>query len=140
MMEPKEGNIMRKFSLLLGSTVCLFLFTSAVQADSTLRCGRDIVSRGDNQGEVLIKCGEPIYATERKIYRSGIPNRRFRSLSFGNGYSSDITRRELIHHNRSVVEVPVEVWTFNFGPRYFMRDITFVDGRVSNIKTLGYGK
>jgi hypothetical protein len=140
MMGSKEGNIMRKFSLLLGSTVCLFLFTSMVQAESTMRCGRDLVSRGDNQGEVLVKCGEPIYATERKIYRSGIPRSRFRSFSLGNGYNADITRRELIHHNRSVVEVPVEVWTFNFGRRYFMREVTFMDGRISNIKTLGYGR
>jgi hypothetical protein len=34
----------------------------------------------------------------------------------------------------------VEVWTYNFGPRVFMRENTFVDGRVDRIRTLGYGR
>ena len=121
------------------SSILLFsLLSQAAQAD-TMRCGRALISRGDHQGEVLVKCGEPVLASERKIYRSGFPNRRFRSLSLGNGYYSDITSGELIYHNRSVVEVPVDVWTFNFGPHYFMREVTFTDGRVTTIKTLGYG-
>jgi hypothetical protein len=140
MIELKEGNIMRKFSFLLGSTVCLFLFTSTVYADASMRCGRDIISRGDNQGEVLIKCGEPIFVTERKIYRSGIPSSRVRSFSLSNGNYTDNIRGELIHHNRSVVEVPVEVWTFNIGRHHFMRELTFVNGRLTNINTLGYGR
>jgi len=130
---------MRIINLLLGSTLLLALLGGPAQAN-TLRCERDLVSRGDNQGEVLAACGEPVFATQKTIYRSGIPNRRFGTFSaLGSGYSVDITSQELIHHNRSVVAVPVEVWTYNFGPRVFMREITFVDGRVDRIRTLGYG-
>jgi len=130
---------MRTSIKLFGFILVGLFFIDSVLADSTMRCGRSIVARGDNPGEVLAHCGEPVYATEKKIYRSGIPNRRFRSLSLGNNYYADITSSELIYHNRSVVEVPVEVWTYNFGPRYFMREITFLDSRVTSIKTLGYG-
>lgn len=129
---------MRK-SLVICSTIFLLgLLGSNAQAN-TMRCDRDLISRGDTQGEVLLACGEPVFATQKTIYRSGIPNRRFSSFQVGNGYYADITNRELLVHNRSVVEVPMEVWTYNFGPRVFMREVTFVDGKVSNIKTLGYG-
>ncbi len=35
--------------------------------------------------------------------------------------------------------MPVEIWTYNFGPYKLMREIRFVDGRVEDIETLGYG-
>ena len=130
---------MRKPTLLLGTLISAVLFADLATAESTMRCGRSLVSRGDSQGEVLTQCGEPVFASQRSIYRSGIPNRQFRSLSIGNNYFTDITNWELIQHNRSTVEVPVDIWTYNFGPRYFMREVTFIDGRISTIKTLGYG-
>lgn len=130
---------MRKPTLLLGALISAILFADIAMAESTMRCGRSLVSRGDSQGEVLTQCGEPVFASQKTIYRSGIPNRRFRSLSIGNNYYADITSWELIQHNRSTVEVPVDVWTYNFGPRYFMREVTFVDGKISAIRTLGYG-
>lgn len=118
------------------------LFPIAAEAD-TMRCDRNLISRGDHQGEVLASCGEPVISTRKTIYRSGIPRSRFRSLSPGhNFYSgySDLSNDELLIHNRSVVEVPVETWTYNFGPRYFMREVIFTDGRVTRINTLGYGR
>jgi hypothetical protein len=51
-------------------------------------------------------------------------------------YHSD---HELLIHNRLVIEVPVEEWTYNFGPRRFMRSIRFENGIVTSIETLGYG-
>ena len=118
------------------------LFPIAAQADN-MRCDRNLISRGDHQGEVLASCGEPAIFTRKTIYRSGIPHSRFRSLSIGhNFYSrySDLSNDELLTHNRSVVEVPIETWTYNFGPRYFMREVIFTDGRVTRINTLGYGR
>jgi hypothetical protein len=38
-----------------------------------------------------------------------------------------------------MIEVPVEIWTFNFGPYKLMRRVRFVDGLVEDIETLGYG-
>jgi uncharacterized protein YvpB len=35
--------------------------------------------------------------------------------------------------------VPVEIWTYNFGPYKLMRRVRFVDGFVEDIETLGYG-
>ena len=125
---------------ILAFPVLLVLSLAAADAHADyMRCERELISRGDHQGEVLAACGEPLIVSQRTIYRSGFPNRRLRSLSLGNGYYSDITSGELIYHDRSVVEVPVDVWTYNFGPRTFMREVTFIDNRVTAIKTLGYG-
>ena len=129
---------MNKFFLIFVSTLVFSLFAQTGLAD-TMRCERKVISRGDHLGEVLAICGEPIVSTRKTIYRSGIPVRRFGVLSLSHGYYSDITSDELLQHNRSVVEVPVEVWTYNFGPRSFMREVTFTDSRVTRIKTLGYG-
>ena len=134
---------MRKFFLVLGTFLSTTLIVDIAMAESTMRCGRNLVSRGDSPGEVLAQCGEPVYTSQRTIYRSGVARPRIRTLSIGNAsftesYST-VTDSELLSHNRSVVEVPVDVWTFNFGPRYFMREVTFMDGRVTTIKTLGYG-
>ena len=38
-----------------------------------------------------------------------------------------------------LVEIPVEIWTYNFGPYKLMRRVRFVDGEVEEIETLGYG-
>lgn len=65
------------------------------------------------------------------------------------GEPSDVTSRVVRNAVTSVVvdgvaatretATEVEVWLFNFGPRRFMRRVTFEDGRVVRIETLGRG-
>jgi len=33
----------------------------------------------------------------------------------------------------------IDEWVYNFGPSEFMRLVTFVDGRLVYVKSLGYG-
>lgn len=40
---------------------------------------------------------------------------------------------------RSATEIPVEVWTYNFGPSRLMQRIRFENGVVVRIESLGYG-
>jgi hypothetical protein len=95
-----------------------------------------VISRGDHQAEVYKRCGEPVYAKTRIIYRSGIPRHRIRRLDNYHPLDYDT---ELLQHKRSVVEVEVEEWVYNFGPRRFMYSIRFEDGQVTRIRSLGYG-
>ena len=37
------------------------------------------------------------------------------------------------------VEIPVEIWIYNLGPRRLMRRLRFEDGRLVDIETLDYG-
>lgn len=99
-----------------------------------LRCGSKIVRHGDPQAKILDMCGEPASIQTRNIYRSGIPATYIRSTE---RHLRDDD--ELIVHTRSVVEVVVEEWTYNFGPRKLMRVIRFENGFVTSVKRLGYG-
>ena len=116
---------MRKFTLLL-SIPALVLAASA-EADS-MRCGNQLVGHGDSRSEVRAKCGEPVDVETRTILRRPRYN-----------YNGNYNGRFLHFDENSFVEVPVEVWTYNFGPYKLMRRVQFVDGRIQEIETLGYG-
>lgn len=101
------------------------------------RCGNKLVSEGDHQLKIEKQCGQPTAVAYRTIYRSGIPASRHRvsrhtvnDANFGN---------ELLIHDRSLVEVQIEDWTYNLGPRRLMRVIRFENGIVTRVTTLGYG-
>ncbi len=99
-----------------------------------LRCGNKLVTEGDHKVKVSDLCGKPSYTDTRKIYRGGIPR-------------GDVTvtdprsqgQQELALHQRSVVEVDVEVWVYNFGSSKLMREIVFRDDRIVEINVLGRG-
>jgi hypothetical protein len=113
----------------------MLLSTAASSADA-MRCGNRLVREGDHQARVAGICGEPDFKEQRNVYRSGIPAQDFSVIDHRH-YS--VSRSELLIHTRSIVEVPVEVWVFNWGPRRLMREVVFIDGRVEEVNTLGYG-
>ena len=112
----------------------LCLLTTLSTPALALRCGNKIVRNGDHQAKILNMCGEPAAVKYYNIYRSGIPVSQSR-VTEGHTRRDD----ELLVHNRSVVEVVVEEWTYNFGPRKLMRVIRFENGFVTSVKRLGYG-
>ncbi len=92
---------------------------------SAMSCQRRVVSRGDSQARVLQYCGTPETRTERLIQNSSsvlVP------LASG-GFAVQ----------GQTVSVLQERWVFNFGPRRLMRELTFEDGILIRIRTLGYG-
>jgi hypothetical protein len=101
----------------------LLLGTVPVYADDDMRCGNRLISSGDTIDKVLTLCGEPRSREHRTIMRRPSYDYGGRIIYFGDGF----------------VEVPVEIWTFNFGPNRLMRRIRFIDGEVDNIDTLDYG-
>jgi hypothetical protein len=105
-----------------------------------LRCQSKLVSEGDPQAKVLRFCGEPTSVQQRVIYRSGIARSSGRGdwLRHGNA-EIGVYRDELLVHQRSVVEVLVDEWIYNFGPRKLMRRIRFENGLVTAVEPLGYG-
>jgi hypothetical protein len=101
----------------------LLLGAVAAHAEDDMRCGNRLISSGDTIDKVLTLCGEPRSREHRTILRRPSYDYGGRIIYFGDGF----------------VEVPVEIWTFNFGPNRLMRRIRFVDGEVDNIDTLDYG-
>lgn len=88
-----------------------------------MRCRGRLIRDGDARAEVRAFCGEPADVQTRTILRRPYYNVRGRLVYFGDG----------------LVEIPVETWTYNFGPNKLMRRVRFVDGLVEEVETLGYG-
>ena len=109
---------------LVSTALAAVLLALAVPASADgLRCGSRLVTNGDPRAKVRHYCGEPTDVQTRYIQRRPSFNVGGRYYSYGDGY----------------VEIPVEIWTYNFGPYKLMRQIRFVDGFVDEIESLGYG-
>lgn len=106
-----------------------------------LRCQGRIISEGDPQPRVLKLCGEPTAARQQLIYRGGVPRVRYSPPPEPGRSTPEAGRRsdELLIHDRSLVEVVVEEWTYNLGPHKLMRVVRFEDGLVVEVRRLGYG-
>lgn len=96
--------------LLIPLVLCLFFVSEQAWA---LRCGNKLVNVGDRKHKVHRVCGEPTYVD---AYDLPIPN-----FGYAQGY------------NR------IDVWTYNFGPRRFMRELVFENGILRRINQLEYG-
>ena len=110
---------MRKWIFALGLALA-----AASPAYAALRCGTHLVSEGDTRSEVIAKCGQPAEIDQRTaILRRPLVWIGGRPVTVG----------------ESLIEVPVEVWVYNFGPNKLMRRLRFEDGLLVDIDTLGYG-
>ena len=115
----------------------LSLFTAALLLPATawsMRCGSALINKGDSQAKVLAKCGEPATRSSRYALRTGLYVKE--SGIEVNGDSAIDAGR---YYPYARGEVLIENWVYNFGPNQLMRQVTFADGIVEDVKTLGYG-
>ena len=105
-------------AILLGASL---LISSAASAD-TLRCGSKLISEGDPIEKVREYCGEPVVKKRTWITRQP----RF---EYG-GQEIPFPGQE---------DVPVDLWTYDFGANKLMRRVRFVAGKVESIETLEHG-
>jgi hypothetical protein len=103
---------------LLGAIVLPALAT----AGDDLRCGSKLISPGDDMDKLLYYCGEPAQKTRTYIVRRP----RFEVGSQEYSFPGE-------------EEVPVDVWTYDFGPNKLMRRVRMVAGKIESIDTLDYG-
>jgi hypothetical protein len=101
---------------------CAALWPTLAAADS-FRCGSKIISEGDTIEKVLQYCGEPT-ARERTWMQ-----RKPRFEYGGQEIPFDGTE-----------DVPVDLWTFDFGPNRLMRRVRFIAGKVDSVETLEHGE
>lgn len=81
-----------------------------------LPCKGETVYTGDTMEEVAAKCGEPILKEKRVV--------------------SVMETDEKTTHSTITT---TDVWTFNFGPAELMQSYTFENGKVADIRCVGYG-
>jgi hypothetical protein len=98
------------------------LLLPAVGSADTLRCGSKLISEGDSIEKLLQYCGEPIEQKRTWITRQ--PRFEYGGQEIPFEGSED---------------VPVDLWTYDFGANKLMRRIRFVAGKVDSIETLEHG-
>jgi hypothetical protein len=107
--------------LILAAILASISWDASAQA---MECGNKLITRGDSISKVATLCGNPAQVDRTSIVRSS-------SGSFVNG--------QWVQSGGAQVEIPVEVWLYNFGPDKLMQQIRFEDGRVVRIESLDYG-
>ncbi|MDH3453110.1 MAG: DUF2845 domain-containing protein [Gammaproteobacteria bacterium] len=112
----------RRLRIVCLASVIAALACVAQPVHAAMRCGSRLVSHGDHKIEVLSKCGQPAFVESR-------------------GYGYYTHRPDHAHGSRThyTVHADIEDWTYNFGPRRFMRLVRFADGKVVRIISLDYG-
>jgi hypothetical protein len=105
--------------------VALALFgTQAVRAEDSIRCGSRLASTGDSKYQVLRLCGEPDAVSvvgsmpQPRVWFSG---------------------RQYYYLDPPYQYVPIEVWTYNFGPTKLLRMLRFEGDELVDIRVEGYG-
>lgn len=98
------------------------LFVGFEAAADSMRCGSKLIAEGDSIDKVLQYCGEPATRERTWIQRAPVVERGRYEFSFPG--------RE---------DVPVDVWTYDFGSNKLMRRVRMVAGKVERIETLEYG-
>jgi hypothetical protein len=106
----------------------LSLATSTAQAGDGLRCGSKLVSTGDTSSEVRSVCGAPDYVAQHNEKRTV---RQARSVPCAAGVCVVMVE--------DTVDVPVEEWTYDFGPHRFLQFLRFEQGRLVRVTSGGYG-
>lgn len=106
----------------LVAIVAACLVAPSIASADSMRCGSKVISEGDSIDEVLARCGEPIERSRTWIQRQP----RF---EYGG--------REIPFPGQE--DVPVDVWTFDFGSSKLKRRVRFVAGKVDRIDTLEHG-
>jgi hypothetical protein len=102
-------------------------WSAPTMAEDSMRCGSRLVSQGDGKDKVRTLCGEPTSVDFQGVIR------RAPRYEYGYGYS------RYQYYGPGVVEMPVEVWTYNFGSSKLLRKLRFVGDELEEIRTDGYG-
>ena len=112
------------------------LFAPAAMA---LRCGSDLIDEGMRKVEVEQKCGAPASQDTHTEYRT-IRRRRSGSVDYQDQYDLRNSYTRESQEVEETIAVVVDEWVYNFGSTRFMQLLIFEDGRLKQIKDLGYGK
>lgn len=97
------------------------LMSASADADA-LRCGSKLITEGDTQEKVLQYCGDPVAKTRTWITRQPRFEYGGQEIPF-----------------QGTEDVPVDLWTYDFGSSRLMHRIRFVAGKVDSIETLEHG-
>ena len=120
----REGTGSRKLNarIRLVGILSGLLIASGASADS-VRCGSKVITEGDPIEKVREYCGEP--TETQRTWMTRQPRFEYGGQEIPFEGSED---------------VPVDLWTYDFGPNKLVRRIRFIAGKVDSIETREHGK
>ncbi len=96
-------------------TLALFLVSATTASADNFRCPNgEIVSTGDRQSIVAMKCDPPSFKSTRMESDSG--------------------------SRGATILMNIDEWTYNEGPNRLVHILTFRNGVLDSIQTAGFGK
>ena len=101
---------------LVGAPLIAGLLIPSLAAADSMRCGSRIVKEEDSIDKVLAVCGEPV--TKERTWIQRAPQ-----FAWG-GTDYSFPGRE---------DVPVDLWTYDFGPNKLKMRVRFVAGQLQSI-------
>jgi len=121
-MRAKRPAIRLTLATLATATLlgALVLAPPAASADGGFRCGHKIVRNGETQDDVSVKCGDP------DAVRT---------------WTEVETESVWLGGRKVERSVPIEYaeWKYDFGSEHLIRYLTFVQGRLRDVRTGSYG-
>lgn len=128
---------MNKRSWLFSVVTAHLLF--AAPAALALRCGTSVIDEGMRKLEVEQKCGAPASKDTRREFRT-VRRARSAQQNYNDPYYLYNRRERESREEVETIEVVIDEWVYNFGSTQFMQLLIFEDGRLREIKDLGYGR
>jgi hypothetical protein len=113
--------------LVLATALVGTLGAAGARAEDSMRCGSKLITVSDGKDKVRALCGEPSSVSFQGVIR------RAPRYEYGYGYN------RYDYYGPGVIEMPVEVWTYNFGSSKLLRKLRFVGDELDDIRTDGYG-
>ena len=120
----------RGFALVAGMLAGGLLLPEPSAAANSLRCDNQLVQEGDSQYEVKSLCGVPDDAQQRTESRR-VQRAVQRPCARGTGSCVVVVD--------DYVEVVVDEWIYDFGPRRFLQYLTFESGQLVAVRSGAYG-
>ena len=123
-------NEWQAFALMAGMLGGGLLLPEPSAASSGLRCDNQLVQEGDSQYEVKSLCGAPDDVQQRTESRR-VQRAVQRPCAHGAGSCVVVVD--------DYVEVVVDEWVYDFGPRRFLQYLTFEGGQLVAVRSGPYG-
>jgi hypothetical protein len=112
----------------------LLITWSVAQPAFAFRCDGKVIKKGDFHFEVVEHCGEPEAINTRRFLRTQRTDLAELSVNqLPDNYIKVGAQQQITE------EVIVEDWFYNFGRNRFSQKITFENGAIVRIESLGYG-
>jgi len=105
------------------------LALSPARADDSLRCGTRLVVAGDAPYQVKAVCGAPDDIQQRMETRTV---RRAVTVPCATGFCQSMVEDS--------VQIPIEEWTYDFGPQRFVQHLIFANGKLLRVYSGNYGR